>query len=398
MSSFSFPTEVVAEGKVEVVVPKLKAFVNKPSDYAPSKAPVFYNPVMELNRDLAVLAVAAFQQAERNRMSICEPLAGCGVRGVRFAREIEGVEKVVVNDINREACRMARFNVEKNEVAGSVSVENEDANSLLSRFGAPKKRFAYVDIDPFGSPMPFVDSALRALRSGGMLALTATDLTSLCGVYPRVCVRRYGGTSLRTEYCHELAVRLMAGALARAAARYDVGVDVTFSHSIEHYVRLYAVVTSGAKKADVSLGNMGFVHHCYACFHREAVAGLSQCKKVCPECGEKMAVSGPLWLGRIIDRDFVASMEMEMRIRGFRRKKSIRRLVELIKGETDAPVTYHVVDAICDKLGLPVPSVKTVVERLETAGFGACLTHFHSRGFKTDAPVGIVKEAIARLV
>ena len=89
---------------------------------------------------------------------------------------------------------------------------------------------------------------------------------------------------------------------------------------------------------------------------------------------------------------------MEMRIRGFRRKKSIRRLVELIKGETDAPITYHVVDAICDKLGLPVPSVKTVVERLKKAGFGACLTHFHSSGFKTDAPARIVKEAIARLV
>ena len=398
MSSFSFPTEVVAEGKVEVTVPKLKAFADKPSDYAPSKAPVFYNPVMELNRDLAVLALQAFQRDAGNGMSICEPLAGCGVRGVRFAREVEGVEKVVVNDINREAYRMALFNVEKNGVAGMVSVENEDANSLLSRFGAPKKRFAYVDIDPFGSPMPFVDSALRALRSGGMLALTATDLTSLCGVYPRVCVRRYGGTSLRTEYCHELAVRLLAGALVRAAARFDVGVNVTFTHSIEHYVRLYAIVTSGAKKADASLGNMGFVHHCYGCFHREAIAGMFQCKKTCPECGEKMVVAGPLWLGGIIDRDFVASIEVEARSRDFRGKRTIRRLLELVKGEADRCITYYVVDAICDKLGLPVPSVKAVVERLEKADSVACLTHFHSRGIKTDAPAGVVKEAIAGLV
>ncbi|MGB9135449.1 MAG: tRNA (guanine(10)-N(2))-dimethyltransferase, partial [Candidatus Bathyarchaeia archaeon] len=60
MSSFPFPTEVVSEGEVEVVVPRLEAFVRKPSDYAPSKAPVFYNPVMELNRDLAVLVVQTF--------------------------------------------------------------------------------------------------------------------------------------------------------------------------------------------------------------------------------------------------------------------------------------------------------------------------------------------------
>ena len=50
--SFDYSTETVKEGKVEVVVPKLSAYVKKPSDYAPSKAPVFYNPIMELNRDL----------------------------------------------------------------------------------------------------------------------------------------------------------------------------------------------------------------------------------------------------------------------------------------------------------------------------------------------------------
>ena len=398
MSSLSFPTEVVAEGKVEVVVPRLKAFVSKPSDYAPSKAPVFYNPVMELNRDLAVLAVQAFQRTIEGDVSICEPLTGCGIRGARFAREVEGVEKVVANDINEEAYKLAKFNVEKNEVAGIVSVENEDANFLMSSFGAPRKRFAYVDLDPFGSPMPFVDSALRALRSGGLLALTATDLTSLCGVYPRVCVRRYCGWPLRTEYCHELAVRLLAAALARAAARYDIGMNVVFSHSSEHYIRLYAVATSGANKADTSLSNMGFVHHCHTCYNREAVKGLFQGKRACSECGEKMAFAGPLWLGRIADRSFVASMEMEAGGRDLKGKKHIRKLAGLIKGEAEAPATYHVVDAICDKLGLPVPSVNAVVNNLVRAGFGACLTHFHPSGFKTDAPARVVQEIVAELV
>ena len=57
-----FPTETVKEGKVHVVVPKLEAFKKQPSDYAPSKAPVFYNPVMELNRDITILAFQAFQR------------------------------------------------------------------------------------------------------------------------------------------------------------------------------------------------------------------------------------------------------------------------------------------------------------------------------------------------
>ena len=87
-----FPTETVSEGKVKVVVPKLKAYRNMPCDYAPSKAPVFYNPVMELNRDLAVLALQAYQKLVNRGLRICDPLTASGLRGIRFAAEVENVE------------------------------------------------------------------------------------------------------------------------------------------------------------------------------------------------------------------------------------------------------------------------------------------------------------------
>lgn len=396
--SFPFPTERVVEGAVEIVVPRLEAFVEKPSDYAPSKAPVFYNPVMELNRDLAVLALQVFQRSVGREVSACEPLTGCGIRGVRLAREVEGVGIVIVNDINREAYRLAKFNVEKNGLMDRVSVENEDANFLLSRFGAPRRRFDYVDIDPFGSPVPYVDSALRALRCGGLLALTATDLASLCGVYPRACVRKYGGRPLRVEYCHELAVRLLAGFLARTAAKLDAGVRMVFSYSSEHYVRLYALVDCGARRADESLGSLGFVYHCFACSHRESSLGMFQCGRTCPMCGEKMEVAGPLWLGGIADGKFVASMLAEVGVRGFRLKKLMGRLLGLVRGETSGSVGFFVVDDVCDRLGLRVPSVGRMVEELRQRGYWACLTHFHPRGFRTDAPAGVVDEVIRGLV
>jgi len=82
---FTFATEHVTEGAVSAIVPQLKAFQHQPSDYAPSKAPVFYNPVMELNRDLAVLAVQAFQRIGGGAVSICEPLSGSGIRAIRLA-------------------------------------------------------------------------------------------------------------------------------------------------------------------------------------------------------------------------------------------------------------------------------------------------------------------------
>ena len=69
-----FPSEIIKEGKVQVSVPKLEAYGVVPSDYAPSKAPVFYNPVMEFNRDLTVLAFKAYQHMVNHEISICEPL------------------------------------------------------------------------------------------------------------------------------------------------------------------------------------------------------------------------------------------------------------------------------------------------------------------------------------
>jgi len=396
--SFDFPTETVVEGKVKIVVPRLSAYVNKPSDYAPSKAPVFYNPVMELNRDLAAIALQTHQKLLGREVSVCEPLTGCGLRGIRFAVEVNGVRTVILNDIKPESARLARFNAELNKVDDRVEVANEDANLFLSRNAAPRKRFDYIDIDPFGPPVPYMDSAIRALRNGGLLALTATDMAPLCGVHARACLRKYGGQPLRTEYCHELAVRLLTGCLTMMAAKHEIGIEVKFNHSIDHYVRAYATVHYGARRADMSLQQMGYILHCFSCFHRETVTGIvSPLEHVCPSCGAKLSVAGPLWIGGIADRKFCSLMELEAGGRGLRQEKRLLKMLSLVKNEAEAPVTYFAVDKICDKLNLPVPAQKKVLDKLKEAGFQAVLTHFNSRGFRTDAPANRVKKIISIL-
>lgn len=39
----------------------------------------------------------------------------------------------------------------------------------------------FVDVDPFGSCMPFLEAAVQGVRDGGVLAIAATDLAALCG-------------------------------------------------------------------------------------------------------------------------------------------------------------------------------------------------------------------------
>jgi tRNA (guanine26-N2/guanine27-N2)-dimethyltransferase len=394
-----FPTETIREGKVKALVPRLQAYKKHPSDYAPSKAPVFYNPVMELNRDLAVLAFQAYQRMANREISICEPLTSTGVRAVRLATEVAGVKQIVAGDINTRAYQLAEHNVHLNGLEDCVTIKHEEANCLLSCHGAPKKRFDVVDIDPFGSPVPYLDSAVRALRNKGFLAATATDLAPLCGVHAKACVRKYGGKPLRTEYCHELAVRLLAGCVATVAAKHDIGVRVVFSHSTDHYIRVYAQIGYGAKKADASIKSLGYVLHCFNCFHRETTQRpFSPRIEKCPECGSRMDWAGPLWLEKIFDRQFCEKMAQENRRAPLRNSGKIVKLLALAKDETEAPATYYVIDRISSKLSSPGPSVSAMLQSLRDRGFQAVPTHFNSRGFRTDAPALTVQELLRKAV
>lgn len=395
----SFPIEKIKEGKVEVFVPKLIAFKLKASDYAPSKAPVFYNPVMELNRDFAILAIKTYQKIMKKKITFCEPLASTGIRGVRIAREVPNVKKIVLGDIKPKATTLARLNVKSNDFEELIQVFNQDANFLLNKFGAPKKRFNVIDIDPFGSPVPYLDSAIRALQNKGMLALTATDLAPLCGVHPKACKRKYGGKPLRTEYCHEIAVRILTGSVAVTAAKYDIGIRVLFSYSSDHYIRSYFQIEYGAKKADKNIENIGYIIHCFNCFHREAVKNpFSKTIDRCPKCNFEMNWTGPLWIGSIFQQDFCSLLEEESKHVMLKNKKNIKKILFLINTELQGPITYFVIDRICDKLSLPVPSTSVVIQKLHRNGFLAFPTHFNPRGIRTTASAQKVLSLIKKTI
>ncbi|MCW4054249.1 MAG: tRNA (guanine(10)-N(2))-dimethyltransferase [Candidatus Bathyarchaeota archaeon] len=394
-----FPSETIKEGKVRVVVPKLESFKKQPADYAPSKAPVFYNPIMELNRDVSVLVFQAYQRLISKEIFVCDPLTGSGIRGIRYATEIHDVKKVVASDINESSFNLAKSNVHLNGMQDLVTVEHKDANCLLSCYGAPRRRFDIVDIDPFGSPVPYLDSAVRALRNKGLLATTATDLAPLCGVHPKACVRKYGGKPLRTEYCHELAVRLLAGCIATVAAKQDIGVRIVFVHSSDHYIRVYAQIDYGAKKADASVKSLGYVLHCFNCFHRETTRKLStKFFEKCPECGSKMNWAGPLWLEKIFDPQFCDAIGQGNRRIALRNSAKISRLATLAKKEAGAPTTYYVIDKISNKLHSPVPSMASMLRTLQDKGFEAIPTHFNSRGVRSDAPALVMQKLLQKII
>ncbi len=362
-------TEVVREGETELEVPKVRG---QPS----SRDPVFYNPAMDVSRDLTV-AYAASVDAR----FVCDPLAGVGARGVRIAVECDP-EVVVLNDANPTAVEFIARNVRRNGVEDVCRVENRDANALMFE-DELAGRFHYVDVDPFGPPVPFADAAVRTVANRGGLGVTATDTSALAGRYPRAARRKYWVHVRRVEFYHEVAMRALVGFLVRTCARYDRAFEPSLTVFHRHHVRVFGRVRRGAGRADEALRSLGYVLWCPDCgWLRASRRPVSEC----PGCGRTVRGIGPLWLDDTTDPDAAGPVLSECERRGFEEAATV--VGRCLEEVGTRPWAYDV-HSWASRLGLSeVPPVDSVLKALRDMGFKAVIPHYSRAGrvfVKTDA-------------
>ena len=353
-------------------------------DKVSSDAPVFYNPHMELNRDLSILAIQVFQKQENRNINICDLFGGSGIRGIRYKNEIDGVENVAINDISELANEYEKHNIELNNL-DDIEVYQHDASIFLRM---KRGEFDVIDIDPFGTPSPFLDSAGYCSRRNSLLCVTATDTSALCGTYKEPCIRKYNAKPYKSEYCHENGIRILAGFVALTLAKYSKCIDIKMSHSTEHYMRLYIKIEKGSKKSDETLKNIGYISHCRNCLHRQTKKGLaSAIEENCPVCGEKLVHAGPLWLGNIQDKEFIQKMIDESENKKINTEKQALKLLNSCLQEADAPATFFDIHSICKSLKISAPKLDLIFDELKNKGFIAIKTHYNPLGIKTDANI-----------
>ncbi len=374
----------VKEGETIILAPKTSVF-NK----IPPKSPVFYNPAAKLNRDASLRIYNAYASSTCSEITFGDALAGVGARGLRVAKECRGVAQVYLNDLNPKAIELARCAAELNGVSEKCVFTTEDTLLFLAEHSTPGKRFDVVDIDPFGSPTPFLAAALRAVKRGGLVSLTATDTAVLCGVYPKVALRRYGGLSMRCEYGNEVGARLLFGAAARLAMSLNAGIVPVFTQASRHYIRVYFTLEKGVLKAEENLTNIGYLNHCGKCGYREVGAQSN----ICPKCKAKVMNAGPLWIGEINSKSI---LEAALNLRA-ESSKPADKFLSLALGECGLPPAYYVVDRVADRLNVLTPSIEDVIARLRVMGFRAVRTIFNPKGIRTDASKEDVEEAILSL-
>ena len=285
--------------------------------------------------------------------------------------------------------RSIKKNTELNKLDDNqVKTSEEEANKFMQQ---NFHEFDFIDIDPFGTPTPFLDNAIMTIKKDGKLGITATDTAPLCGVYPRACYRKYNATPLRSKFCHETALRILIGHIARTAGKYSKGLEIQLSYYQEHYLRTYLKITKGKEKANKTLENIGYIYYCKKCLQREHEKTKLPSEKKCSNCGVKYTVSGPLWLGKINDKKFVKRvLEKSAYLENTKLDKLLTMLIE----ETDTPF-YYDTHKVAKELKIELKTIEHIIENLKKQGYHATRTHFSPTSIKTDANIKDIKKAFS---
>ncbi|MHA1683127.1 MAG: hypothetical protein ACTSUE_19465 [Promethearchaeota archaeon] len=362
----------------------------------PTKSmPVFYNPHMVLNRDLSVLAVGHWAGINGSNLVIGDIFCGGGIRGIRYMLDIPGNRfHVDFTDINPGAIKACQQNLLANNIPEeSYHLHRTGANNFLHERALDKgTRFNVLDVDPFGNPMEYMTSALKALnKKSGLLHVNATDLAVITGVHLKAARRKYYAFPLRNiSYHAEQSIRLLLGAIARKSMELDIHIHPLITVAKRHYVKAIIQTQFGATKANRNLDDIGYILHCFNCSHRE-IYRLDEMPAMmerthCTHCKSKnVKMGGPMWIGQIQDREFCRGMLDNMeKLVNFRITRELINIIRLCSQEIDV-VTSHDIHAICKQLQRGPPTLEKIMEKLAGEGYVASRSQSNLYAIKTDA-------------
>jgi tRNA (guanine26-N2/guanine27-N2)-dimethyltransferase len=343
---------------------------------------VFYNPKMSKLRDISVLFLRA---AAGRKARLLDCTAASGVRAIRYALEA-GIGDATLLDISADAARAARANVRRNGLRLKVvnrSIQ-EYANTLEDAFDV-------IDLDPFGTPVPYVHDLLKLSKDGTLFMITATDTATLCGAEEKACVRLYGSRPAHNELCHEAGVRILLNYVAREAAQFNFGIEPALSIADMHYMRVFLFLRRGADRAVRSVGSAGFGASCPNCRGFSFAKGIvPKVAARCANCGRETVPFGPLWLGGLQDRALVSRM-VDL---GKGYPAETTRLLEGVRDELETPFFYNL-SRITRHLRMGSVPLDGVVGDLARK-HRVSRTHFSPNCIKTDASIVEVMASVRK--
>lgn len=413
--------EEITEGKAKVKLSNLDKTFN-----------AFYNPAQELNRDLSVLSIATYftftkykKEKEIKRLpeykfSICEPLSATGLRGMRYFTELpkSKLNLIVLNDMDAKAVECINQNMILNNVDPSFfKIYQNDASAVMY---SNLKTFDVLDLDPYGSAIPFIDSCIQSAKNGALLCITFTDMPVLCGNYPETTLYKYGAIPYKGSFCHEMAKRIALFAISSAASKYKKVIKPLLSYNAEFYIRLFIIIKDSPEDCKTNPFKYGYMYHCKNCQNRTIVPfanyqenkikngkvnsfvkfnNLIHDSTKCEICDSFMCMTGPYWIDDLHDEDFINSLISNLDKEDFKYLKYNSRIKLILKGIKDElPLKSQAFSYDYSKFSsdITLSSFKLGLFEgaLESVGYKMVQSYYDPNLFKTNAPASVIYDIL----
>lgn len=418
---------VIKEGKASVLVPK--------------EEKVFYNHIQQFNRDMSVMAIKAWlkwynenKAAKLNKkrkldtnnstavkeeqpkfVRILEALSASGLRALRYGHEIPQVSKIVANDLLPEAVESINRSAKYNNLENLVVGHQGDAVKYMGSI-SERERFHVVDLDPYGTAAPFLESAVLATQDNGLLMVTCTDAGVLAGNgYPEKCFALYGGsnfgnTFMKLDANHEAGIRLILSSIANVAAKHKKAIEPVLSLSIDYYFRVFVRITTSPIQVKQLASNIMTVYHCIGCGNsieqrmgrvlgnKHQTPRMAPVGTECPYCQSPYHVAGPMWAGKLHDQQFVddiLQINSEAPTDTYGTVERIKGMLTIAKNEIETPfyVLLGQLPSLLKTLTIPIDKFANALGNL---GHDVSLTHAKPNSVKTSAPWGDLLLVVAR--
>lgn len=380
MSIFNDTWKEVKEGKTKFMI-----YQDAERIY---DASVFYNPKMIINRDFTLLFLTTIADDSTHPLTIIDPLAGTGVRSFRILVEIptEKIDKIVIGDKNPKAIEIIQKNISNLNLEKKSEILKSDAYNTISSLIEKKEKIDIIDIDPFGSPISFLEVSIRALkRYEGYLLITATDLQVLCGKYSDSCVRIYNAFPTRHFLCHEVALRILIYNLLISAGRLGAAIEPMLCYHHEHFLRVKVKILESKERANEQHKRIGFVYFCTECsYYKTQQIIKNNISPNCPICMKKLEKAGPLWLGELYNKNVVLKMFDNLDSLELPTKKQIGQILTQVS-EEDNQAFFYFIPYVLRLLQKDGVTMKQIIEQLVSNNFLASRTIFDPEGIKTNA-------------
>ncbi len=347
------------------------------------KLPVFYNPLMKLNRDISILILDYFIRNYKKNLKICLPLSGSGIRGIRFLKLFQNnISLIKFNDKNPLAVENIEENLELNGI--SISEKSSKDKITVTKLNANlcmnQNKWDYIEIDPFGSPVLFIDNAIINIKNNSILSVTATDTAALCGTYPNKSLRRYFIKTKKTDFYDELGLRNLISFCVREGFKYDKALIPILSYSQNHYYKVFFLVKKSITEVKKLINKLKYLD-------------VTEDKEIIIKNYLNESNIGPTYIGELNNKEVLKDLNLDL-INDKKAEDLMNKLIE----ELDIVGYYNLHKLIGYYKIKKIPKKDKLFSEIKKRDYKVSGTHNSKYGIKTNMPkkdlIKLIKEMI----